>query len=117
MRIDSAAQCSVRLCVVRMSGDVCESGLARSQGIHTHVSCNGLTAKQLIGPSLESASPETGSRVKPSRCALLEMAAATQELKNSIQVKLEQSGEYDRCARPPLVERALLSPRSVRRDA
>ena len=26
------------------------------------------------------------------------MAAATQELKNSIQVKLEQSGEYDRCA-------------------
>ena len=91
---------------------MCDSRLARSQGIHTHV-----TAKQLIGPSLESASPETGSRVKPSRCALLEMAAATQELKNSIQVKLEQSGEYDRCARPPLVERALLSPRSVRRDA
>ena len=28
------------------------------------------------------------------------MAAATQELKNSIQVKLEQSGEYDRCAPP-----------------
>ena len=26
--------------------------------------------------------------------------SATQELKNSIQVKLEQSGEYDRCAPP-----------------
>ena len=35
--------------------------------------------------------------MKPSRCALLEMAAATQELKNSIQVKLEQTGEYDKC--------------------
>ena len=32
------------------------------------------------------------------RCVSFPMAAATQELKNSIQVKLEQSGEYDRCA-------------------
>ena len=111
MRMDSAAQCSVRLCVVRMEVMCVIQGSRAARG-YTHV-----TAKQLIGPSLESASPETGSRVKPSRCALLEMAAATQELKNSIQVKLEQSGEYDRCARPPLVERALLSPRSVRRDA
>ena len=62
-------------------------------------------------------SGESQCEKNPSSSHLLEMAAATQELKNSIQVKLEQSGEYDRCARPPLVERALLSPRSVRRDA
>ena len=114
MRIDSAAQCSELRASVRgpNGGDVCDSRLARSQGIHT---CNGQTTYWAL--TRERLTRNGVSREAPSRCALLEMAAATQELKNSIQVKLEQSGEYDRCARPPLVERALLSPRSVRRDA